>query len=153
MIDWSRRAILNGTNALTLHRGTTAERPVVNAGSIRFNTETSAPEVNLPTGWADFLTTYSYIAMRQNGVKRITASYDIVLMDEVILAAASPITVRLPAADRFYRFTIKKIDSGSGVVTVSTRNAQTIDGAATFSIPTVNAAYGFVSDGFNWFIV
>lgn len=63
--------------------------------------------------------------------------------------------VTLPtAADNVgRRITIKKVDAGAGSVVVDGEAAETIDGAATY---TVTAQYAFVtvqSDGFNWMII
>jgi hypothetical protein len=71
-----------------------------------------------------------------------------------VTTGSSVITITLPsAATSGLRYTIKKVDAGSGTVTVATTSGQVIDGATT---KTINARYvslTVVSNGTGWDIV
>ena len=73
--------------------------------------------------------------------------------ETIINCTANTFTVTLPTAvgidGRYY--TIK--NSGTGVITVATTSSQTIDGAATKSLPTQYDKVTVVSDGANWIII
>lgn len=153
-IDWSVGAVLNGTAALNLHTGNTLQRPAdVNPGALRYNSELLTPEVKLPNGWYDILSTYSLYEKRRSAVRTVVIDYSADIYDEIILVASSPRTITLPIADKAARIIIKKVDSGSGAVTIMPRSNRTIDGQPNFQITIPMAAYQFVSDGTNWFVV
>jgi hypothetical protein len=67
-------------------------------------------------------------------------------------AGAGGITITLPTAvgvtGRTY--TIKKVDSGAGNVTVATTSSQTIDGATTYTLGNQFTGITVVSNGANW---
>ena len=68
---------------------------------------------------------------------------------------ADNVTVTLPDATTVTAdtiFTVKRTTGGANTLTVTTGGG-TIDGAATFSIPTQYASYSFISDGTNYWII
>ena len=67
---------------------------------------------------------------------------------------AAPFSVVLPSASTVpgQEFKVKKIDSSSNAVTVSTTSSQTIDGNLTYSLPTIYKSVTLQSDGSNYFI-
>ena len=84
-------------------------------------------------------------------VKTVTAAYQAVLTDSVILINGD-ITVTLPTAatatDK--RITCKAINAGGGTRTVS-GNGANIDGAATWTTTTQYDSADFVSNGVQWY--
>lgn len=64
------------------------------------------------------------------------------------------VTITLPTAVGAggKTYVIKKIDSTANAVTIATTSSQTIDGAATLSIPTQWASFSVASNNANWFI-
>jgi hypothetical protein len=71
---------------------------------------------------------------------------------ELVTTAASTITRTLPAPTANAIIGFKKIDAGAGTVVITQHAAETIDGAATFTISTRFASVQLISDGTNWFI-
>ena len=67
---------------------------------------------------------------------------------------AAPFGVVLPSANTVVgqEFKIKKIDSSSNAVTVSTTSSQTIDGNLTYSLATIYKSVTLQSDGSNYYI-
>jgi hypothetical protein len=66
---------------------------------------------------------------------------------------SSGITLTLPAVASGKRVTVKKVDSGSGTVTIARNSADTIDGATQKVLYSQYESLSFVSDGTDWFIV
>jgi hypothetical protein len=85
------------------------------------------------------------------------SAYTIQSSDEIILADAnsSAFTITLPSAVGVsgQTYTIKRINSGSNIVTVGTTSSQTIDGSTTFNLVSQYKYVRIVSDGTNWMIV
>jgi hypothetical protein len=78
------------------------------------------------------------------------ATDDVVLVD----AAAAAVTVTLPAASAGRAITVKRIDSViANAVTVATPGAETIDGAASATLPAQYDVVRLVSDATNWFLL
>lgn len=78
--------------------------------------------------------------------------------DHEIIAAtagAGGITITLPTAVGIAgrRYTIKKVDSGAGVVTIDADGAQTIDGALTLGLTAQWDWVTIVSDGAGWLVI
>lgn len=70
-----------------------------------------------------------------------------------VTTAATPLTITLPtAATSQLVYTIKKVDSGIGTVTIATTSSQLIDGVSTKTITNQYATITIASDGSNWFI-
>jgi hypothetical protein len=67
---------------------------------------------------------------------------------------AAPFSVVLPSANTVVgqEFRVKKIDSSSNAVTVSTTSSQTIDGNLTYSLATIYKSVTLQSDGSNYYI-
>jgi hypothetical protein len=96
-------------------------------------------------------------------VKSVTANYDAVWSDTVLLVNASGgnITINLPdsgfvasAKDEMGKlFYIKKVDASANTVTIDGYSTQTIDGAGTYVINTQYDSVTIVSDGSNYHIV
>ncbi len=86
-------------------------------------------------------------------VKTVTADYQVVLTDSVILINGN-ITVTLPTAAKAAgkRITCKAINAGGGTRTVN-GNGSNIDGSATWTTTTQYNAADFCSDGIQWYIV
>lgn len=79
-----------------------------------------------------------------------TATYGISATDYFIDCTANTFTVTLPTAASVAGkvYTIK--NSGTGVITVATTSAQTIDGAASFILNVQYQSLSVISDGSNW---
>lgn len=95
------------------------------------------------------------IATVAGNVISTAISYAVGAGDRFILATSGSagVTVTLPAAVLGARHVVKKVDAGTGAVTVATTSAQTIDGAATKVLATQYASVEVVSDGTSWFVV
>lgn len=119
---------------------------------------------NLPAGkefavwtppWASWFTqAWQQLAYLLNApVRTVTAAYQVVLTDSVILINGN-ITVTLPTATegKNKRITCKAINAGGGTRTVS-GNGSNIDGAATWTTTTQYVSQDFVSDGAQWYAV
>lgn len=80
-----------------------------------------------------------------------TSTYSITTSDYMINCTSGTFTVTLPTAvgvtGRVY--TIK--NSGTGIITIATTSAQTIDGASTQTVATL-ASYQLMSNGANWIL-
>lgn len=74
---------------------------------------------------------------------------DIVLAD----ASGGAFSVTLPAPDTGIKVNVKKTDSSSNNVTISTPNAETIDGMSSLSISSQYVSRTITSDGSNYFII
>jgi hypothetical protein len=83
-----------------------------------------------------------------------SASYTAVSTDGTVLATAGAagITITLPAAASAQQLVVKKVDAGTGDVTVVPASG-TIDGASNTLISTRYAVVTVVSDGTNWFLI
>ena len=102
-----------------------------------------------------------YQAWRQS-IKTVTANYTASTSDGTILvnAAGGAVTITLPGPSgvEAYVYVVKKVDSSSNHVTVSSANtatgtAATIDGAATNVLSTQWAKAQYQSDSKNWYVV
>jgi hypothetical protein len=83
-----------------------------------------------------------------------TSNYPIVATDDVVICTSGTFTVTLLTAvgRSGKRFTVKNL--GTGVITMASTSAQTIDGAAAASTQLFQFdALTFESDGANWVIV
>lgn len=96
--------------------------------------------------------TWRIAARRGLNYVTTTANYTATANDDVINCTSGTFTVTLPTAVGLTgkRFEIK--NTGSGVITIDGNAAETIDGAATVSVPQY-FSYSLVSDGANWIIV
>jgi len=95
-------------------------------------------------------------AANQQTVAVKSSSYTLTTNDQIVLgnANAAAITLTLPTAvGNVNLYEIKKIDSSSNAVTVSTSGGQTIDGGSSAVIKVPYASISVVSDGSNWYIV
>lgn len=83
-------------------------------------------------------------------VRTITASGAVSATDSVVLLNAATLTATLPTAVGITgrAYTVKLITASTG--TVATTSAQTIDGAATYSLSANHKYVTVVSDGANW---
>jgi hypothetical protein len=94
----------------------------------------------------------SGIGMKQNYVTK-TGAYTATDADYVIDCTSGTFTVTLPASSgRTGRILIIK-NSGAGTITVDGNGAETIDGAATYSLAVQYATVQIMSDGTNWKII
>lgn len=86
-------------------------------------------------------------------VRTVTANYQIVLTDSVILINGD-VTATLPTAAQGKNkiITCKAINAGGGTRTVS-GNGANIDGAATWTTTTRYTAQRFASNGVQWWTV
>lgn len=86
-----------------------------------------------------------------------TGNYTITLDDGFVAvdATAGAVTITLPtaAAAAGFEFIVKKIDASANAVTLDGDGAETIDGAATLSLPTQYASAAVLSDGTTWWVV
>lgn len=85
-----------------------------------------------------------------------TAAYTITAADSVVAcdATSAAFTITLPTAVGIAgrEYTVKKTDASANAVTVDGNGAQTIDGAATYSVAAQWNTIVIVSDGANWLI-
>lgn len=84
-----------------------------------------------------------------------TTTYTAVIGEYVKCSASGgAFTVTLPTAAGCdgESIKIKKTDSGTNAITVSTTSSQTIDGASTFTIRSQYDSNTFTSDGSNWMV-
>ena len=90
-------------------------------------------------------------------IKTKTADFSLTPYDFTVLCDASSgtLTVTLPYAAYVngHIFSIKKIDSSSNPVTITTINPDTIDGSQTTSIDIQWTSISIQSDGANWYIL
>jgi len=94
----------------------------------------------------------SGIGFKQNYVTK-TGAYTATDADYVIDCTSGTFTVTLPASSgRTGRILIIK-NSGAGTITVDGNGAETIDGAATYSLAVQYATVQIMSDGTNWKII
>lgn len=87
----------------------------------------------------------------------VTGTYTITVDDYLILADASggAFTVNLPSVitSEGRKFVVKKIDASANAITLDGNSSDTIDGAATRSLPTQYDALTFLSDGVEWRVI
>ncbi len=69
---------------------------------------------------------------------------------DFVNCTSNTFTVTLPTAASLAGKSIIVKNSGTGVITVATTSAQTIDGASTVVITNRYDSYTFISDGANW---
>jgi len=107
---------------------------------------TNSPNSRLQVNGA-FATTVATLA----AAATLDVSHSVVLCD----ASAGAFTVTLPSAFGIAgrQYTIKKTDATAGAVTVDGSVAETIDGAASYSLSAQNKYVVIVSDGANWVVV
>lgn len=72
-----------------------------------------------------------------------------------VTTGATTRTATLPTAASIAgrQYTIKKVDSGAGLVVVDANGAQTIDGALTYTLYAQYDSVTIVSDGTNWHVI
>lgn len=84
-----------------------------------------------------------------------SANYTALMTDSVVLGtggSSGGITITLPTPVYNARLEVKKVDAGTGAVTVSA-GSSTLDGAASFALAVQNASVTCLSDGTNWWIL
>ena len=108
-----------------------------------------------PKPWANFFTQIwrQLVYLLNAPVKTVSAAYQAVLTDSVILIDGN-ITVTLPTAASAAGkiITAKAINGGGGTRTVS-GNGSNIDGAATWTTTTQYTAVRLASNGTQWWTV
>lgn len=93
-----------------------------------------------------------YQNLLQN-IQTKTSTYAITGVDDIVFVSGGIFTVTLPSAIGIAgkQIIIKKTDpSLTNIITIATTLAQTIDGATTVTLNTVNETYILVSDGANY---
>ena len=68
-------------------------------------------------------------------------------------ATSGNVTLTLPALLAGDVFDLKRLDASANDVTVATPGAETIDGAATLSIPSQYLSFTLLCDGTNWYLI
>ncbi len=85
-----------------------------------------------------------------------SSNYSILLTDRYVdcTGGSGGVTVTLPTAvgNAGLTYTITKIDSGVGNVTIATTSSQTINGATTYAISMQYVSITLHSNGSNWII-
>lgn len=109
------------------------------------------------TSW--FVTSeFSLVYSSPNALKEVVnQNYTITAPTQSIFVTvgAGNRTITMPDVS-LYRgvvVTVKRKDAGANSLTIATPGAETIDGAATQSLPNRHDSYAMISDGSNWFIV
>jgi len=96
-------------------------------------------------------------AAQRRAVTSTAISYAVLLTDDVILgtSGAGGITATLPTAVGITgkTYDIVKVDAGAGALTVDGNGAETINGAATYSLPNQWDTVTVISDGTNWIVL
>jgi hypothetical protein len=82
-----------------------------------------------------------------------TANYTITGTDDIVICTANSFTVTLPTAVGRSGKTFKVKNAGSGVITVGTTSAQTIDGSTTYLLSVQYQSLTVESDGANWQVI
>lgn len=86
-----------------------------------------------------------------------SATYTLTADDSVILVTtgSSALTMNLPTAVGLTgkRYDIKKIDTGSGTITIQSNGVETIDGELTQVVPFQWASLTLISNGAGWFLI
>lgn len=82
-----------------------------------------------------------------------TTTYTVSASDFVVNCTSGTFTVTLPTAVGVAgkQYCVK--NSGTGVITIATTSAQTIDGAATFILAVQYEAIWVISNGANWVVI
>jgi hypothetical protein len=95
--------------------------------------------------------------LNSNKVLSKSANYTLQYSDRGIIAvttASNTITITLPSATTAQvPYLIKKVDNGSGSVTIATTASQLIDGVSTKTLTYQNAFIAVVSDGTGWQVI
>lgn len=155
--DVTSTAALNSDNALTRFDGssgkviqdsgiTVTDADIIfDIGGLGVNTGAPSSTVHIVGSLATNITTIS------SGPSNLSASHSYILAN----AGSGGFTINLPTASgavgRIYN--IKKIDSTSGVVTISRTGGDTIDGAISVTLTVQYEALTFASDGSSsWYI-
>lgn len=89
--------------------------------------------------------TFSYVAK--------TTTYAILTSDDIVDCTSGTFTVTLPTAVTVTGKTYNIKNSGTGVITIATTSAQTIDGGATATLKVQYVSVTVVSDGSNWKVI
>jgi hypothetical protein len=138
-------AIGQGSNTVTL--GNSSITKTFLRGNTMVNTTTDNGVDELQVNGS-----ISGIGMKQAYVTK-TGAYTATNDDYVIDCTSGTFTVTLPASSgRTGRILIIK-NSGAGTITVDGNGAETIDGAATYSLAVQYATVQIMSDGTNWKII
>jgi hypothetical protein len=124
-------------------------------GNIVSNVVTVTAGTNVP--WTNATSVVlSWINNLSNVVTWTNTAYAVNNNNATILVnyPAAPFGVVLPLANTVVgqQYQIKKIDSSSNAVTVSTTSSQTIDGNLTYSLATIYKSVTLQSDGSNYYI-
>jgi hypothetical protein len=138
-------AIGQGSNTVTL--GNSSITKTFLRGNTMVNTTTDNGVDELQVNGS-----ISGIGFKQAYVTK-TGAYTATNDDYVIDCTSGTFTVTLPASSgRTGRILIIK-NSGAGTITVDGNGAETIDGAATYSLAVQYATIQIISDGTNWKII
>lgn len=138
-------AIGQGSNTVTLGNSSITKTFLRGATMINTTTDNGVDELQVQGS-------ISGIGFKQAYVTK-TGAYTATNDDYVIDCTSGTFTVTLPASSgRTGRILIIK-NSGAGTITVDGNAAETIDGAATYSLSVQYATVQIMSDGTNWKII
>jgi len=125
------------------------------AGSIYSSTTLKGNDISIvgtgsiPTLTSTQFTTQSFSAL----TTAKTANYTTAFNDYFIDCTSGTFTVTLQAAASYQGRVLIIKNSGAGTITVDGNGAETIDGAATYSLAVQYATVQIMSDGTNWKII
>jgi hypothetical protein len=125
------------------------------AGSIYSSTTLKGNDISIvgtgsiPTLTSTQFTTQSFSAL----TTAKTANYTTAFNDYFIDCTSGTFTVTLQAAASYQGRVLIIKNSGAGTITVDGNGAETIDGAATYSLSVQYATIQIISDGTNWKII
>jgi hypothetical protein len=125
------------------------------AGSIYSSTTLKGNDISIvgtgsiPTLTSTQFTTQSFSAL----TTAKTANYTTAFNDYFIDCTSGTFTVTLQAAASYQGRVLIIKNSGAGTITVDGNGAETIDGAATYSLAVQYATIQIMSDGTNWKII
>jgi hypothetical protein len=142
---FGHNAIGQGSNTVTLGNSSITKTFLRGNTMVNTTTDNGVDELQVQGS-------ISGIGFKQGYVTK-TGAYTATNDDYVIDCTSGTFTVTLPASSgRTGRILIIK-NSGAGTITVDGNGAETIDGAATYSLAVQYATIQIISDGTNWKII
>jgi len=130
--------------------GSTARFYFINGASPKVGIRQSAPTSNLESG-GSFGTNVSTVTSKSI---TLTDAYYTVLVDTTASPANGNVTVTLPTASGCKgRHYVIKLIAGTGSAIIARSGSDTIDGATSQTISTLNGKMTVQSDGSNWWII
>jgi hypothetical protein len=144
-----------GVASAKLNNKAIRQATFITAGLAQYISDTLAANVLDDSDDAAFLSQLNQTFSGIVNTTTKTANYTAGANDYYIGCSGSAFTITLPTAvGRKKVYVIKKTDSSlSNIITIATTGGQTIDGASTTTLNTLNEDVTLMSDGANWQIL